>query len=278
MTNELQISPLRIGVRMEPWAKLFGIYTQGFLKNKGIESQLIQYHDARELMNALLSAEINICPMALKDMPTTMPEGTTLGALSARDNARKCIVLSRAVAEKSDISTLKGLKIAICNAINQAQLTALFPEVDAQIHDLQPLEGIEAMRNGTYDGGIMTTVTIKVLEMREEEWWIRPLNPREFVPEAGQGVACLLVATDDIPTRRLLKTVHNPDVALVTNVERSLKKMFDDTDIVAYCERDRMGNYHFNAAALVNGTLRKVRLSQSTTIGLAENARAALLN
>ena len=278
MTNDLQIIPLRIGVRMEPWAKLFGIFTQGFLKDKGIDSQLIQYHNAQELMNALLSAEINVSPMGLKDAPTTMPEGTTIGALSTRDNARQCLVLPRTIAEKADISTLKGLKIGVCTAINQAQLQTLFPEVDAQIHDLLPLEGIEAMRNGTYDGGIMTTVTIKVLAMREEEWWIRPLNPREFVPEAGQGVACLVVATEDIPTRRMLKTVHNPDVALVTNVERSLKKMFNDTDIVAHCERDKMGNYHFNAAALVNGTLRKVRLSQSTTVGLAESAREGLLN
>ena len=278
MINDLQIAPLRVGVRMEPWAKLFGIFTQGFLKDKGIDSQLIQYHNPQELMNALLSAEINVCPMGLKDTPTTMPEGTTIGALSTRDNARQCIVLPRTIAEKANISTLKGLKIGVCTAINQVQLTHLFPEVDAQIHDLLPLEGIEAMRNGTYDGGIMTTVTIKVLAMREEEWWIRPLNPREFVPEAGQGVACLVVATEDIPTRRLLKIVHNPDVALVTNVERSLKKMFNDTDIVAYCERDKMGNYHFNAAALVNGTLRKVRLSQSTTIGLAESARAFFLD
>lgn len=278
MDNNIQTLSLRIGVRMEPWAKLFGIFTQGFLKDKGIDSQLIQYRNVQELLNGLLSAEIAICPLALKDTPTTLPEGTTLGALSARDDVRQCLVLPRSIAEKVDIRTLKDLKIGVCTAINQTQLQYLFPEVNAQIHDLQPIEGIEAMRNGAFDGGIMTSVTIKVLAMREEEWWIRPFNPREFVPEAGQGVACLLVATDDIATRRSLKKVHNPDVALVTNVERALKKMFNDTDVVAYCDRDKMGNYHLNAAALVNGTLKKARLSQSTTIDLAENAKNALLS
>ncbi len=278
MTQDIQIIPLRIGVQMEPWAKLFGIYTQSFLKDKDIDSQLILYRDNQELSNALLSAEVNICPVGLKDLPTTMPEGTTIAALSERDDVRQCLVLPRSVAERADISTLKGLKIGVCSNVHAAQMAWLFPETTVEVHNLMPLEGIEAMRNGTFDGGIMTIVTTKLLAMRDEEWVIRPFSPREFVPEAGQGVACLVVATEDIATRRLLKKVHIPSVALATNVERTLKKMFNDTNIAAYCERDKMGNYHFSAAAIVNGVLRKIRLSQSTTIGLAENAKNALMN
>ncbi len=272
MIHETQIKPLRIGVRMEPWAKLFGIYTQSFLKDRGIETQLILYRDNQELSNALLSAEVNICPGGLKDMPTTMPAGTTIAALSERDDVRQCLVLPRSVAEKTDFATLKGLKIGVCTNVHLAQMNWLFPEATTEIHNMMPLEGIEAMRNGTFDGGIMTIVTIKVLAMRDEEWVIRPFSPREFVPEAGQGVACLVVATDDIPTRRLLKKVHIQRVALVTNVERTLKKMFNDQDIAAYCEKDKMGNYHLSAAAVVDGALKKTRVSQSTTIGLAEAA------
>ena len=278
MIHDTQIQALRIGVRMEPWAKIFGVYAQGLLKDHGIESQLVLYRDHQQLANALLSADINIFPTSLKDLPTTLPEGMTIAALSKRDDARQCLVLPHSVAERTDLATMKGLNIGVCNAVNQAQLLALYPEIKADIHDLMPLEGIEAMRNGRFDGGIMTTVTAKVLSMREDEWLIRHINAREFVPEAGQGVACLVAATDDLATRRLLKNVHNQGVAMVTNVERTLKKMFNDRDVAAHCERDKMGNYHFSAAAVVNGTLRKVRLSRSTTIGLAESAKAALMN
>jgi hydroxymethylbilane synthase len=278
MTHDTQIITLRIGVRMNPWSKLFGFYTQNFLKDNGINSQIVFYRDIEEMGNALLSAEVSICPAGLKDVPTTLPEGTVIAALSARDDVRQCLVLPRSIAEKADLDTLKGLKIWGYSDVNTQQLKALFPEVMAETHSLTPLDGIEAMRNGQFDGGIMTIVTTKVLEMRTDEWLIRPFSPREFVPEAGQGVACLVVAADDISTRRLLKKVHNPSVSLVTNVERTLKKMFNDTNIAAYCERDKMGNYHFSAAAIVNGMLRKIRLSQSTTIGLAENAKVALMN
>jgi hydroxymethylbilane synthase len=278
MIQDTQITPLRIGVRMEPWAKLFGVYTQGFLKDNGIESQLMLYRTVDELSNALTSGDIHVCPASLKDLPTTLPEGTVIAALSARDDARQCLVLPHSVAEKTDVTTLQGLAIGVCSDVYVAQLTALFPEVKAVIHDSMPIEGIEAMRNSTYHGGLMTTVTTNVLSLQPDEWLIRPFNPREFVPEAGQGVVCLLAATDDVATRRLLKSVHHPEVALVTNVERTLKKMFNDLHIAAYCERDKMGNYHLNAAALVDGTLRKVRLSRSTTIGLAETAKAGLMN
>ena len=278
MTHNTPTKALRIGVLMEPWAKLIGVYTQNFLRDHGIESQLILYRDQQERANALLSAVINVLPTSLKDLPTTLPEGTTIAALSARDDARQCLVLPHFMAEKADLAAMKDLKIGVCNAVNQAQLLVLYPEIDAEIHDLLPLENIEAMRNGRLDGSIMTAFTAKVLTMREDEWLIRPLNAREFVPEAGQGVVCLVAATDDLATRRLLKTVHNQDVAMVTNVERTLKKMFHDRDIAAYCERDKMGNYHFSAAAIVNETLRKVRLSRSTTVGLAESIKAALLS
>jgi hydroxymethylbilane synthase len=276
--TDSHLSPIRIGVRMEPWAKLFGIYTQSFLKDSGIESQLILYRDNQELSNALMSAEVSIFPTSLKDLPTTLPDGMTIAALSERDDVRQCLVLPRSIAEKADNDTFKGLKIGVCNAVHAAQMTALFPEITTEIHNMMPLEGIEAMRNGHFDGGIMTTVTIKVLAMRDEEWVIRSFNPREFVPEVGQGVACLVVATEDVPTRRLLKKVHVQKVAMVTNVERTLKKMFNDVNIAAYCERDKMGNYHLIAAALVGYTLRKTRLSQSTMVGLAENAYQILMN
>jgi hydroxymethylbilane synthase len=278
MLNDTQIKPLRIGVRMEPWAKLFGIYTQNFLKENGIESQVALFRDSQELSNALLSSEISVFPTSLKDVPTTLPEGTTLAALSDRDDVRQCLVLPRFVAEKTDLQTFKGLNIGVCLEVTGRQLKHIYPEIDTEIHNMMPLEGIEAMRTGRFDGGIMTIVTTKVLKMREEEWYIQPFHPREFIPEAGQGVACLLVATEDLPTRRLLKNVHRQNVALVTNVERTLKKMFNDTHITAYCERDKAGNYHLSAAALVEGELKKVRLSQSTSIGLAENARNALMH
>jgi hydroxymethylbilane synthase len=276
--DNTQLIPLRIGVRMNPWSKLFGIYTQSFLKENGIDSHVVLYHDIQELANALMSAEVSICPAGLKDVPTTLPEGTLIAALSARNDTRQCLVLPKTVAEKADLTTLKGLTIWGHNDVNTQQLQALFPEVTTESLNLTPLDSIQAIRNGQFDGGIMTLVTTKVLEMREDEWFIQSFSPREFVTEAGQGVVCLIAATDDLTTRRLLKNVHNPKVALATNVERTLKKMFNDTNIAAYCERDKMGNYHFWAAAVVDGTLRKVRLSQSTTLGLAERAKVALLN
>ena len=54
--------------------------------------------------------------------------------------------------------------------------------------------------------------------------------------------------------------------------------MLKDHDVSAYCERDRMGNYHLWAAALVNTDFRKIRLSQSTTFGMAEKAVQQLLS
>ncbi|MDZ7881291.1 MAG: hypothetical protein U5L45_26750 [Saprospiraceae bacterium] len=275
---DTHIASIRIGVCTEPWAKLLGIYTQSFLKDKGIDNQIVLYRNNQELSNALLSAAVRILPTNLTDLPTTLSDGMTIAALSERDSTRQCLILPRSLAEKRSDDTLEGLKIGVYNAVHAAQMSALFPDVTTEIHSSTPLECIEALRNGDYDGCIMTTLTVKMLAIQAAEWEIRSFNPREFVPDAGQGVVCLMAATEDVSTRRLLKTVHAQKVALVTNVERTLKKLFNDTNIAAHCERDKMGNYHLSAAALVEGSLRKMRLSQSTTLGLAENMYRGLIN
>ena len=62
------------------------------------------------------------------------------------------------------------------------------------------------------------------------------------------------------------------------NIERKLKKLFEDKDIAAFCEKDANENYHLYAAALVNDNVKRCRVSQSTFFELAETAFNKLIN
>ena len=103
------------------------------------------------------------------------------------------------------------------------------------------------------------------------------ISPKEFVPEAGRGVAAFLTAEDDKTTRRLLKPLHHPAVSAVTNIERQVKRLFEDENIGAYCLKDENNNYHLWAVALVSGKVRRTRLSQSTHFEMAERCKDLLL-
>ena len=150
----------------------------------------------------------------------------------------------------------------------------LSPDYVVETADLTPNESLEALNAGRFDAVILPEFDTP----RTDGLHIQPFSVREFTPSAGQGVVCFMAAEDDLPTRRLLKNAHHPSVSLLTNIERTIQKTLKDHAVNAYCERDRMGNYHLWAAALVNGELRKTRLSQSTTFGLAQKVSEQLLS
>jgi hydroxymethylbilane synthase len=99
------------------------------------------------------------------------------------------------------------------------------------------------------------------------------LNPREFVPAPAQGVLAWQTHRDDLPTRRILKQLHHPEISAVTNIERRVLQLMDggcQLPLGVHATRDDAGNYHVFAACEIAGELRQAQISQSTSFGLAE--------
>jgi porphobilinogen deaminase len=263
---------IKIGTLMSPWEKLFGIYAQReFKRDANLDSQISYYRTETELFKALLVGEIQVVSKALKELPTTLPKGVNIAALSQREVTANCLFLST---KNKDDNNLFGLKnnarVWVKSEINRAQLASFRSDLTIEIADLSPTEAIDALREDVYDACVLTATTISAVGLNEEEFHTIQFSPKEFITEAGQSVAAFLTAEEDIVTRKLMKQIHHKNVALVTNVERQLKQLFDDKDIAAYCQHDAEGNFHLWAAALVDGTLKRTRLSHSTSFELAE--------
>jgi porphobilinogen deaminase len=269
-------TPIKLGVVLNAWHKLFGVYAQSTLREKHVDSTIIYYSDENALFKALLAGEIQAVPKPLKDLPTTLPEGAVITAIKERETTRTCLLMPKKTGEDLALSELKNAKIAVQTPIIGAQIEALLPENQAIIQNYSPLEVLDKTREGVFDACILTSLTIKALALDESSWHIFSFSPREFITEAGQGISCLITAEDDLATRRLVKPFHSPLVTPISNVERQVKKLFNDTDVAAYCERDASNNFHLWAAVLREGRFRKVRLSQTTSIGLAERAAQEL--
>ena len=229
---------------------------------------LIQYFDNQDaIQKAVVEGTIQTYACPLNLAPLTLPLGLVIAALSERKSAQNCLVTK---------NTEGGViqKVLTNSDINRALMQYLNPDYVVETADLRPNESLEALNVGRFDAVILPEFDTA----RTEGLHIQPFSVREFTPPAGQGVACFIAAEDDLPTRRLLKNAHHPSVSLLTNIERTVQKTLKDYSVNAYCERDRMGNYHLWAAALVNGELRKTRLSQSTTFGMAEKVCDQLLS
>ncbi len=282
--NAIALTALTLGIEKEDGQK----YTEGFLqqslKHAGINASFHYFSSKEDAFRAIVKGEIAAC--ALNTMPTSLPLGLVITALSERKVANNCLVAKITVDVRNPDSFGEGVlfsekndvKVLTLSDINRAQMQYLQPNYTVEKADLTPLESLEKLNSGAFDAIVLSQIDVKMLDLQADLWQIQPFSVREFIPKAGQGVTCFIAAEDDLPTRRLLKEAHHPSVSAVTNIERTIQKMLNDNDVSAYCERDRMGNYHLWAAALVNNAFRKIRLSQSTTFGMAEKAVQQLLS
>lgn len=273
--NTSPFSALKIGIAKHDTQLAFTAFIEQKLK-LGIHARVEVFETQEDAFKAVSEGKIDVFACHLNAAPLDLPLGLVITAVSERLDTNNCFVTLN---ENGLVfGENKTPKILVLSDINRAQMQYLHPHFEVIKTEMSPNETIKAVRSGAFDAVVLSQTELSVTALKMDKWQIQMLNMREFVPIAGQSVACFITAVDDLPTRRLLKEAHHPSVSAVTNIERTIQKMLNQHEVSAYCERDRMGNYHLWAAALVNNDFKKIRLSQSTTFGMAENAVQQLLS
>ena len=243
--------------------------------------------------------EINAVAVYLEDLPSTLPDGLVIAALTKRETCNVCIVT---FASKSFSDALFNLPenpiIGYSSEIIAKQFEAILPSANF-IKLTNPDEVFQelnyiAQPNLVSKNDLSLSNNAKISEplnaglieqnylngnslIQDEVLENIPFEPDEMTPLAGVGVVAYLVKESDLATRKFFKDIHHIATGELTNIERKLKKMFNDKDIAAHCIKDLNENYHFYAAALVDGHLKRCRISQSTHFELAETAFSKLV-
>ncbi len=273
------MSLIKIGVFMNPWSKLYAFFAQKEIKRlTNAETVIAYFYHEKELNQALLSGEIQLVCTSLCTLPTQLQKGITIAALSDRLNAAYSIVINSTFVDAEKTLKIKEkAKICVDSDINKAQLNDIRADFEISVKEQTPIDTLNDLYSKQFEACLLPSASKYLFDINENEYKIVSISPKEFVPEAGRGVAAFLTAADDITTRRLLKPLHHPAVSAVTNIERQVKSLFNDENIGAYCQKDEDNNYHLWAVALVEGVVRRTRLSQSTHFGMAERCKELLL-
>lgn len=293
---------LRIGTRGSKLALWQANYTKDQLAELGIEAELkiiktkgdkIQHLSfdkiegkgffTKEIEDELLAGEIDLAVHSMKDMPTTPPDGLVITAVSYRENpADQLLIHPDAVDENQILRFKQNAIIGTSSARRKAQIRHL--RGDVAIKDIRgnvPTR-IEKLRSGEFDAILLAAAGIERLKLDLSDLTVITLHPREFVPAPAQGVLAWQTRTDDLETRRILKNLHQGDVAKATNIERTVLKLMEGgchIPLGVYCEQDQMGHFHVWAAYAQawDQALKTVRQSSSTSFELAEQVYKALI-
>jgi len=171
----------------------------------------------KEIEEALAAGRIDLAVHSLKDLPTELPPGFEIAAVTARQDPRDAFC-------STHYSTIEELpqraRIGTSSLRRQAQLKAIRPDLD-----IHPLRGnvdtrLRKLEQGAYDAIILASAGLKRLGKTE---LIKQIIPAEIMcPAAGQGALGIEIREGDAATRQLLEFLNDLAAHAATTCERAL--------------------------------------------------------
>jgi len=174
----------------------------------------------KEIENELLSGEIDIAVHSLKDLPTDLPQGLILGAITERQSAEDVIVSKE---KRMSIRKLpKKATIATSSLRRQAQVR--YFRKDITILDLRGniQTRIKKYLESDWDAIILAKAGLERLGM--EEYISGVLEIKDMLPAVGQGALGVEIRHDDSLVKELLKKVNHQNSEIEIKAERAFLK------------------------------------------------------
>lgn len=221
----------------------------------------------REIEQQLLSGQLDLAVHSLKDLPTRLPAGLTLGALPARADPRDALVniwncpLAQLPA---------GARIGTSSPRRQAQLLRQRPDLT-----VVPLRGSVETRlrkagGDECDGAILAAAGLRRLGL--ESAIAEYLSPQQFVPPPGQGVLAVEIRAEDERLGEMLRAIEDMPTRYAATAERAFLELLGggcQLPVGAYAEVDG-GRLELTAFL---GTADGRQAAQASVHGLADNPR-----
>lgn len=171
----------------------------------------------KEIEEALAEGRVDLAVHSLKDLPTEVPPGFEIAAITKRENPRD-VFCSRKHANIDDLP--RGARVGTSSLRRQAQLKALRPDLD-----IHPLRGnvdtrLRKLEAGEYDAIILAAAGLNRLGKTE---LVRQVIPAEVMcPAAGQGALAVEIRAGDGVTRQHLGFLDDAAARAATTCERAL--------------------------------------------------------
>ncbi len=172
----------------------------------------------KELETALLDGEIDIAVHSLKDLPTTLPDGLTLGAIPERAKVEDVFLSKDTNARLMDLPD--GATIATGSMRRTAQLLTKRP--DFRIVDIRgnvPTR-IRKMLESNWDGMILARAGLDRLGLTAHI--AHTISLEWVLPAAGQGALGIECRSNDSKTLALLAPLNHDETRQGVTAERSL--------------------------------------------------------
>ena len=176
----------------------------------------------KEIEEAMLRGEADLAVHSMKDVPTDLPQGLHLSAITKREDPRDAFIAGKGIKSFRDLP--QGATIGtsslrrICQLLHirpDLRITQLRGNVDTRLRKLD---------EGQFDAVILAAAGVKRLGYSQRITEMIP--PDISVPAIGQGAVGIECRVDDPFINNLLSKLDHKDTSICVKAERSfLKKL-----------------------------------------------------
>jgi len=199
------------------------------IKTKGdkiLDSPLSKIGDkgifTREIEIELLNREIDIAVHSLKDLPTKLPEGLIIGAVTEREDVRD-VLISKDNLKLAELP--KEAVIATGSLRRRAQL--LHFRSDFKFVDLRGNIDTRFRKFDESNWDAMVLAFAGVRRMNYESRIAELISTDIVLPAVGQGAIAIEVREDDVKILDLVRRINHIETELATRSERALLRRLE---------------------------------------------------
>jgi hydroxymethylbilane synthase len=182
----------------------------------------------RELEVALLEGEIDMIVHSLKDMPTTLPEGCALGAITEREDPRDAVVVKAGLNYKGLDELPEGSVIGTSSVRRIAQLRRAYPHLhyaDVRGNVDTRLKKLDHSTEPNYSAIILAEAGLARMELNHRSTCL--LSSPILLHAVGQGSLGIEIRAGDDKTMELLRPLNHRESRLRCLAERSLMRALE---------------------------------------------------
>lgn len=222
----------------------------------------------KEIEQELLDGTIDLAVHSLKDMPTVLPQGLCLTAITKRANAGDAFVSNK---YNSIEEMPEGSVLGTSSLRRRAQFLAKRP--DLKIVDLR---GNVDTRLKKLDEGQMDAIILAAAGLTRlgHEDRIKQIIPQDYcLPAVGQGALAIECRSDNFQVRQMLDFLNDTPTKQATDAERSFLGLLEGGCQVPIGVHAEVKDGHLNMTAVI-ASLDGSTLLRDTAEGEATDAVA----